>query len=294
MSARALHYVFKIGNRKASYDFYTKVLKMKILRHEEFTEGCQAECNGPFNGKWSKTMVGYGSEDQHFVLELTYNYEISSYTQGNDFCAIIIESEEVFNTVKARGNYDVRPCGKLAIVDPDGHGVYIANGETGKPAKIIRCCVNVENLENSLKYWCGVHNMKRTKYNEINKTAHLSFGDGQCIWELRELKEGKIDRASAYGRIAFSIPAAQLTALNEKMKSSKLPILKDLVTLETPGKAAVQVIILADPDNHEVCFVGDEGFRSLSKIDPKADEKIRESITKDDSDSWFTNGKKRV
>lgn len=30
-------------------------------------------------------MVGYGPEDDHFVIELTYNYEIGSYRLGNDF-----------------------------------------------------------------------------------------------------------------------------------------------------------------------------------------------------------------
>lgn len=36
-------------------DFYTKVLGMKICRHEEFSEGCEATCNGPYGGAWSKT-----------------------------------------------------------------------------------------------------------------------------------------------------------------------------------------------------------------------------------------------
>ena len=30
-------------------------------------------------------MIGYGAEDSHFVLELTYNYGIESYQLGNDF-----------------------------------------------------------------------------------------------------------------------------------------------------------------------------------------------------------------
>ena len=30
-------------------------------------------------------MIGYGAEDSHFVLELTYNYGIGSYELGNDF-----------------------------------------------------------------------------------------------------------------------------------------------------------------------------------------------------------------
>lgn len=36
----------------------------------------------PYDGKWSKTMIGYGPEDNHFVCELTYNYGISTYEMG--------------------------------------------------------------------------------------------------------------------------------------------------------------------------------------------------------------------
>ena len=39
----------------------------------------------PYDGKWSKSMVGYGPEDDHFVVELTYNYGIKEYKIGNDF-----------------------------------------------------------------------------------------------------------------------------------------------------------------------------------------------------------------
>lgn len=39
----------------------------------------------PYDGKWSKTMIGYGPEDDHFVVELTYNYGIKSYKLGNAF-----------------------------------------------------------------------------------------------------------------------------------------------------------------------------------------------------------------
>ena len=30
-------------------------------------------------------MIGYGPEDDHFVLELTYNYGVKEYKLGNDF-----------------------------------------------------------------------------------------------------------------------------------------------------------------------------------------------------------------
>lgn len=36
----------------------------------------------PYDNRWSKTMIGYGPESTHFVLELTYNYGVKSYELG--------------------------------------------------------------------------------------------------------------------------------------------------------------------------------------------------------------------
>lgn len=70
--------------------FLKDTLGMTVLRHEEFEQGCEATCNGPYDGKWSKTMIGYGPEDSHFVLEITYNYPIDKYQLGNDFLGVTI------------------------------------------------------------------------------------------------------------------------------------------------------------------------------------------------------------
>lgn len=35
-------------------------------------------------------MAGFGPEDDHFVVELTYNYGIKEYQLGNDFQVILI------------------------------------------------------------------------------------------------------------------------------------------------------------------------------------------------------------
>lgn len=288
-STRALHYVFKIGNRQKSIDFYKNVLKMKVLRHEEFEEGCKATCNGPYNGKWSKTMIGYGSEDDNFVLELTYNYEIGSYKLGNDFFGLFIDSDAVFDSVKEHGGHGTRPCGRLDVTDPDGHHFMIAGGAGFRVTKV---ATQVKNLNKSIEYWHKVLGMALVDKNEEKKTARLSYGEKQCMLELREHSAG-IERGCAFGRIAFSCPGNKLADLEKKMKDGSHKIVKELVTLETPGKADVQVVILADPDDHEICFVGDEGFRELSKIDPKADNLLDEAMKKDDSESWFKDGKKQ-
>ena len=123
---------------------------------------------------------------------------------------------------------------------------------------------------------------------------------------------GSIDHAEAFGRIAFSCPRAevnlrwfhemisnepytmQLPGIEAKVKEAGGTILTPLVSLDTPGKATVEVVILADPvsfsmvcifgiillsysstqDGHEICFVGDEAFRELSQPDPTADDLI--------------------
>lgn len=46
---------------------------------------CILHQRSPYDGRWSKTMVGFGPEDDHFVVELTYNYGVGEYKLGNDF-----------------------------------------------------------------------------------------------------------------------------------------------------------------------------------------------------------------
>jgi len=68
---RPLHWVIKISDLKQSIKLLEGVLGMRVLRHEEFEEACEASCNGPYSGYWSKTMVGHDNEDKQFVFELT-------------------------------------------------------------------------------------------------------------------------------------------------------------------------------------------------------------------------------
>lgn len=45
--------VLKIGSLKKSMTFFENVLGLKVLRHEEFDEGCEATCNGPYGGEYN-------------------------------------------------------------------------------------------------------------------------------------------------------------------------------------------------------------------------------------------------
>jgi lactoylglutathione lyase len=281
-NARALHYVFRIGNRKASIDFYTKTLGMRVLRHEEFSEGCSATCNGPYDGRWSKTMVGYGDEDEHFVIELTYNYGIGSYELGNDYHGIWIVSKSAADKAKkaSKENKD----GFAVVTDPDGHNFYVKES-SDETLPVKKVSVNVKDLAESTKFWKELCGMKVEESNDEHSI--LTFGEKQCKLELRQLK-GELSRGTAFGRLAFSCPTDQLKEVEAKAKSvNEHYVQTPYVSLDTPGKATVCVVILRDPNDHEICFVGDEAYKELSIIDPKAEELLREAIEKDDSDDWY-------
>ncbi|KAJ7387083.1 Glyoxalase domain-containing protein 4 [Desmophyllum pertusum] len=214
---RALHFVFKIGNRNETVKFYREILGMKVLRHEEFEEGCKASCNGPYDGKWSKTMAGL------------------------DLKIITLLARDDNIIVEAPGGY------KFTLVDKD---------VTGDPVK--KVSIGVSSLAKSLLYWQNILGM--TVYEQTETKALLGYDSDKCKLELIHLG-CPVDHATAFGRIAFS--------------------------LDTPGKATVEFVILADPDGHEICFVGDEAFRELSKVDPNGDKLLNTAMAEDKSDEWF-------
>lgn len=94
---------------------------------------------------------------------------------------------------------------------------------------------------------------------------------------------GPVERAKAYGRIAFSCPHDQQEIIRDVIEKNKQTVLTLLISLDTPDKATVRVIILADPDAHEICFVDDENFRKLSEVDPEAEKLLDKYIRLDKS-----------
>lgn len=255
---------------------------MKVLRHEEFEEGCKASCNGPYDGRWSKTMVGYGPEDGHFVMELTYNYGIKSYQKGNDYQGITINSSSAFE--KDDSNSEV------VMEAPGGYPFRLVKEVLKGRDPVQKITLGVSEIQRSLDYWNKLLSMKI--YGQTVNTVLLGYSDEQCKLELVQLEE-RVDHAEAFGRIAFSCPNSELVDIESSVKSAGHLILTPLVSLDTPGKATVQVVILADPDGHEICFVGDEGFRELSQVDPKADELLTKAMEEDKSTEWFEKKKNK-
>lgn len=155
---RPLHFVFKIGSRTKTISFYQTLLGMKVLRHEEFIEGCNAACNGPYDGKWSKTMIGYGEEHTNFVIELTYNYGIREYARGNDFDALVLLSSSSVKRIKEQTEHAFKETsdGFLEIFDPSGYRFLVGESQDQLDNLISGVRLVASDLEKSKAYWNGL------------------------------------------------------------------------------------------------------------------------------------------
>ncbi|VDN27109.1 unnamed protein product [Gongylonema pulchrum] len=162
---------------------------------------------------------------------------------------------------------------QFKIQDPDGHTFYVTPNEA-----------EFTNRDPIYKVQLNTHDLKKTTglTYQVVLVFVLKVHCLQHCLEWRSIPD-KVERCSGSGRVAFAVPTKELEPIQKKVEEAKQQILTPLEKLDTPGKAAVQVVILADPNDHEICFVGDEAYRELSRVDPEAEKKLLKAIDEDDS-----------
>jgi len=122
---RLLHTMLRVGNLETSLKFYCDLLGMKLLRRQEYPDG-----------KFTLAFVGYGGEDDHTVLELTYNWGQDKYDLGTAYGHIAIGVPEIYKAceeLKNNGVKILRPPGPMKhgttviafVEDPDGYKVEL-------------------------------------------------------------------------------------------------------------------------------------------------------------------------
>jgi lactoylglutathione lyase len=120
----------RVGDLERSLAFYTDVLGMRLLRRQDYPEG-----------RFTLAFVGYGSEAEHAVLELTHNWDTSSYNLGNAFGHIALavpDAHAACEQIKARGGKVVRDAGPMKhgttviafVDDPDGYKIELIQVKT--------------------------------------------------------------------------------------------------------------------------------------------------------------------
>ena len=122
---RILHTMIRVNDLRASLAFYTDVLGMKVLRQKDYE-----------SGRFTLAFVGYGDEDSTAVLELTHNWDTSSYTLGDAFGHVAIGTDDIHATVeriRAAGGKVVREPGLMKhgitviafVEDPNGYRIEL-------------------------------------------------------------------------------------------------------------------------------------------------------------------------
>ncbi len=122
---RILHTMLRVGDLEKSIAFYTEVLGMTLLRRKDYPDG-----------RFTNAFVGYGNEAEHAVLELTWNWDTSSYDLGSGYGHIAIEVLDVYRAreqIRAAGGKVVREAGPMKhgsrilafVEDPDGYRIEL-------------------------------------------------------------------------------------------------------------------------------------------------------------------------
>jgi lactoylglutathione lyase len=122
---RILHTMLRVVDLDRSIAFYTEVLGMQLLRRKDYPEG-----------RFTLAFVGYGPEDEGAVLELTHNWDTSSYELGNAYGHIALavpDAAAACTAIRERGGKVVREAGPMKhgttiiafVEDPDGYKVEL-------------------------------------------------------------------------------------------------------------------------------------------------------------------------
>ncbi len=122
---KILHTMIRVGDLDQSICFYTKILGMRLLRQKDYP-----------SGRFTLAFVGYGSEEEETVIELTNNWDTKSYDLGDGFGHIALGVQNINQTckqIRENGGKIIREPGPMKhgktviafIEDPDGYKIEL-------------------------------------------------------------------------------------------------------------------------------------------------------------------------
>lgn len=84
---RMIHAVYRVGDLEKTIDAYKNQFGMRLHRINDEKEQ-----------KFTAAFMGYGDEETHFAMELTYNYGVDRYDLGTGFGHFAFYSPDVYKT----------------------------------------------------------------------------------------------------------------------------------------------------------------------------------------------------
>lgn len=258
---RLLHVVYRVGDLDKTIKFYTECLGMKLLRKRDIPEE-----------RYTNAFLGYGPEDSHFVVELTYNYGIDKYDLGTGFGHFGIAVEDVNKSVeliKAKGGKVPREPGPVKggtsviafVEDPDGYKFELIQ-RAPSPEPLCQVMLRVGDLNRSISFYEKAFGMQllRTRDNPEQKytIAMLGYGpeDKTTVLELTyNYGVTEYDNGKAYAQIAVGTDDVYKTA--DAIREAGGTITRDPGPL--PG-ISTKITACRDPDGWKSVFVDNADF----------------------------------
>ena len=126
-----MHTMLRVKDLEKSIDFYTNLLGMTLLNKLDFPEG-----------KFTLAFIGYGPEETHSVIELTYNWDQTEpYNLGDGYGHIALGVRDIHGVCaaleKAGANIPRKPgpmkhgTTEIAFIDdPDVYKVELVDLDT--------------------------------------------------------------------------------------------------------------------------------------------------------------------
>ena len=122
---KLLHTMIRVNDLDESIRFYCDLLGMQLLRKKEYP-----------SGRFTLAFVGYGSEAETAVVELTYNWDTHEYDVGNAFGHLAVGVDDIYatcETLRGKGAKIVREPGPMKhgsteiafVEDPNGYKIEL-------------------------------------------------------------------------------------------------------------------------------------------------------------------------
>jgi lactoylglutathione lyase len=122
---RLLHTMIRVNDLDESLRFYCDALGMKLFRRQDYP-----------GGRFTLAFVGYDTEDETAVIELTHNWDTNQYEMGTAFGHIAIGVEDIYGKceeLRSKGAKVVREPGSMKhgstviafVEDPNGYKIEL-------------------------------------------------------------------------------------------------------------------------------------------------------------------------
>lgn len=278
-TARSAHWVIRTSDLAKTLEFCKKVLNMRVIRHEENREPCPITCNGNYKAAWSKTMVGYNTEDKSYCLEVTYNYGTTSYKQGTGLQEFAITVHDPLSTLEAAATLGYASINHT-IVGPDGYRIKLLRTEKDRSEPFQHVTLRVRDLSVSTHFYTamlGMHSDPRIYMLPPQQYRVFSYHDQDTAQQgcdrggavqteqvpivlLQAEDPTSVAVEQWEGRHAISMPEAMLRAVYGRVRAEARHLIVHEMQ-ELPEALGVLVIaIIKDPDGYEICLVSSETF----------------------------------